>query len=348
MLTWLFPLLPWLGYRYLKISWLLPFFLLFFIGTLAIFTGKDNTKPIYALKLHSWTRFYFHLVPRAYVLFYLAGSILLLGLLDEASLIDKVFLMLSFGAISILATISMHELLHSFSDVDQLLSRLLTIFIGYSHFGREHAAHHFNEGTHKDGCVAKRGQNVYSFIGRGVISGIDSAFRIEDKILQNNGKSNIHNSIFINFSLSLIVSLIIQEFFGPIGLLAYVVQLFVCIIFTYIIHYVQHYGLYKRQYEKSDDGIAWEYDGYLGNIITLNSSHHAAHHQKQHLQYYLVHLCQNSPKMPSGYSGMVLMALFPPLWFKVMNPRLDAFLNSKINAVRDNCEKATNLAKPVL
>jgi alkane 1-monooxygenase len=29
-----------------------------------------------------------------------------------------------------------------------------------------------------------------------------------------------------------------------------------------------------------------------------------------------------SPKLPTGYAGMVPIALLPPLWFAVMNPRV--------------------------
>jgi len=29
--------------------------------------------------------------------------------------------------------------------------------------------------------------------------------------------------------------------------------------------------------------------------------------------------------MPTGYAGMLTMALIPPLWFRIMNPRLEPF-----------------------
>jgi len=33
-------------------------------------------------------------------------------------------------------------------------------------------------------------------------------------------------------------------------------------------------------------------------------------------------LRSGSPKLPTGYTGMLPLALVPPLWFKVMNPRV--------------------------
>jgi alkane 1-monooxygenase len=28
--------------------------------------------------------------------------------------------------------------------------------------------------------------------------------------------------------------------------------------------------------------------------------------------------------MPTGYPGMMLLSLIPPLWFSIMNPKIDA------------------------
>lgn len=39
--------------------------------------------------------------------------------------------------------------------------------------------------------------------------------------------------------------------------------------------------------------------------------------------YPLLRHHEDSPQLPTGYPGMVLMALLPPLWFHVMNPRVE-------------------------
>jgi len=31
----------------------------------------------------------------------------------------------------------------------------------------------------------------------------------------------------------------------------------------------------------------------------------------------------DSPQLPTGYPGMILLAIIPPLWFRVMNPLVD-------------------------
>ena len=33
----------------------------------------------------------------------------------------------------------------------------------------------------------------------------------------------------------------------------------------------------------------------------------------------------DAPQLPAGYAEMYMVALLPPLWFRVMNPRVDAW-----------------------
>jgi alkane 1-monooxygenase len=37
---------------------------------------------------------------------------------------------------------------------------------------------------------------------------------------------------------------------------------------------------------------------------------------------------EDSPQMPTGYPGMMLLALVPPAWFTVMNRRVRKIMNS--------------------
>jgi alkane 1-monooxygenase len=57
-------------------------------------------------------------------------------------------------------------------------------------------------------------------------------------------------------------------------------------------------------------------------MVSFNFPHHSDHHLNPRRPYYLLQHLSESPKMPMGYFGMFLMALVPPLWFKIMNPRV--------------------------
>jgi alkane 1-monooxygenase len=41
-------------------------------------------------------------------------------------------------------------------------------------------------------------------------------------------------------------------------------------------------------------------------------------------RYQSLELLPHAPHLPGGYGAMFLLALLPPLWFRVMNPRVAA------------------------
>ena len=52
---------------------------------------------------------------------------------------------------------------------------------------------------------------------------------------------------------------------------------------------------------------------------------HSDHHAFPQRRYQVLRHYDEAPQLPTGYSGMYLLALVPPLWFKVMNPRVEAY-----------------------
>ncbi|MDF1762905.1 MAG: alkane 1-monooxygenase, partial [Oleibacter sp.] len=38
----------------------------------------------------------------------------------------------------------------------------------------------------------------------------------------------------------------------------------------------------------------------------------------------------------SGYAGMVVLAVIPSLWFKVMNPRVEAYYKGELHQLSEN------------
>ena len=45
-------------------------------------------------------------------------------------------------------------------------------------------------------------------------------------------------------------------------------------------------------------------------------------------KYQVLNSLPDSPQMPTGYPGMMVLALIQPLWFSVMNPKLDLHQSS--------------------
>ncbi len=93
------------------------------------------------------------------------------------------------------------------------------------------------------------------------------------------------------------------------------------------VNYIEHYGLLREQsetgrYEKVKRTHSWNSDHVIGKLMLFNLSRHSDHHYNGSKHYQLLKSLPESPQMPTGYPGMVILALIPPLWFSVMNTKL--------------------------
>lgn len=99
------------------------------------------------------------------------------------------------------------------------------------------------------------------------------------------------------------------------------------IFFLEIVNYVEHYGLTRGRlangnYERVGVGHAWNANHMLSNAVLLRLQRHSDHHMHGHRPYYTLNNLEGAPKLPASYSTMILLAMLPPAWFCVMNPRV--------------------------
>lgn len=81
----------------------------------------------------------------------------------------------------------------------------------------------------------------------------------------------------------------------------------------------------KPRYEPVDVVHSWNADARVSNAILFKLQRHSDHHAHASRRYQILRSFAHSPQMPTGYAGMMAMALVPPVWFWVMNPRVDAY-----------------------
>ena len=91
--------------------------------------------------------------------------------------------------------------------------------------------------------------------------------------------------------------------------------------------YVEHYGLLREQnadgtYQRCDARHSWNSNYLFSNLLMLQVQRHSDHHQHPSRPYQLLRVAESMPMLPLGYPAMFLLAMIPPLWFAVMNPRL--------------------------
>jgi len=72
--------------------------------------------------------------------------------------------------------------------------------------------------------------------------------------------------------------------------------------------------------------FTWDCSFLVSNFLWLNLPRHAHHHDHQGLPYYALKTTPDSPQFPYGYTTALVLALIPPLWFRLMNPKVDQAL----------------------
>jgi alkane 1-monooxygenase len=127
--------------------------------------------------------------------------------------------------------------------------------------------------------------------------------------------------------VSAALAVIFYVVFGLLGLAFFVFQSAVAWCILHVINYIQHYGLIRHrlgpgEYEHPTPAHAWNSNYWLTNIILLHLPRHPDHHIHSKRSFQALRHIDESPQTPFGYAGMFILALLPPLWFKVMNPRV--------------------------
>ena len=200
------------------------------------------------------------------------------------------------------------------------------------HFYIEHnKGHHKNVSTKEDPSSARRGEIVYLFYFRSVIMGFLSAWHIAADEQKKKGKPVVHfSNQMIQFQLlQLLFITAIYLFFGWMVLLSFFVAATIGFLLLETVNYIEHYGLERRKtekgYERAMPEHSWNSSHVLGRLILFELSRHSDHHYLASRKYQILRHHDEAPQMPTGYPGMVILSLFPPLWFAIMNRRIDRY-----------------------
>ncbi len=239
-----------------------------------------------------------------------------------------------FGGIGITVA---HELGHNPRPVDQVLAKLLLTTVFYRHFIIEHnRGHHVNVGTPLDPATAKKNQSFYAFWWQTVWGSLRHAWQLEVQRLRRAGKNPYgwHNELWRCFLEPLLllalltggISLIKSTFAWQVPLF-FMLQSLLSFSLLEVVNYIEHYGMTRKRlpngkYERVNPLHSWNASFLLTNFFLFQLQRHSDHHAYATRAYQILRHYDESPQLPAGYPTMVLVALIPPLWFRIMNKRL--------------------------
>ncbi|HEX5167754.1 MAG TPA: fatty acid desaturase [Cyclobacteriaceae bacterium] len=237
-----------------------------------------------------------------------------------------------------------HELGHKKSSLERLYSKILLMTVCYMHFYIEHnRGHHVMVATPEDPATAKRNESFYSFWVRSVFKGYAHAWQLENERLRKKGKSMMSlDDEMIAFallpllfcaSLTVIASLLMDRITWEVPVFFFT-QSILAFTLLELVNYVEHYGIARREispgkYEKVNPLHSWNASHMLSNFFLFQLQRHSDHHLTAHKRYQVLDHHDESPQLPFGYPTMIMLALIPPVWFGIMNARLDSWSKKK-------------------
>lgn len=233
--------------------------------------------------------------------------------------------------IGLIGTITAHELVHRTNDkISLAIGRWLLAFSFDSSFSIEHVyGHHKYVSTATDPATAPRGRNVYQHIVISTIEGNLSAWQIEKYRLAKKQLAfwSFNNRLLRGYTMTIFAMSTTLAIGGSNALLVVIAAGLWGKCLLEIVNYMEHYGLVREIGTPVQPRHSWNSNKRISSWAMFNLTRHSHHHAKGALPFHKLTPMPDAPKMISGYLGTILITLIPPLWKKLMAPRLNHWDN---------------------
>jgi alkane 1-monooxygenase len=246
------------------------------------------------------------------------------------STFDGIGLALTMGVVGGVAINTAHELGHKRASLERWLSRIALAQTGYGHFFIEHnRGHHVRVATPEDPASSQLGESFWAFLPRTVIGSLRSSWKLECARLDRMGKSHwtLRNDILGAWAMTVVLFAALTAIFGLIVLPYLLIQAVIGFSLLEVVNYLEHYGLLRQRredgrYERTRPEHSWNSNNVASNVLLYHLQRHSDHHANPTRRYQALRHVDEAPQLPTGYAGMIVLAWFPPLWRRVMDPRL--------------------------
>ncbi|MEX3313873.1 alkane 1-monooxygenase [Sulfitobacter sp. PS-8MA] len=246
---------------------------------------------------------------------------------------ERIFLFFGVGVIT--GTIGInysHELMHQRNKTERFLADFMLGMVLYSHFRSEHLlVHHRHVGTPRDTVTARYNEGFHRFYPRVLLESLTSAFQAEKNMLARKRLpwTDPRNPFFKYWALQAAFLLLALLLGGWSGLGLFLIQAGVAIWQLELVNYIEHYGLTRKhlgggKYEHVQPRHSWNAAHRASNWLLINLQRHSDHHYKPDRRFPVLQTygAKDAPQLPYGYPVMTMAAMVPPLWRRIMNPRV--------------------------
>ena len=332
----------WLATGWPGLFWIGPFVILVVVPAIDLFAGLDRSNPpddvIEALEQDRYYRWITYLfLPIQYVGFVSAMYLIArgdpLGLGGDLPLWGKVGLAVSIGCIGGIGINTAHELGHKKESHERWLSKIALAQSFYGHFYIEHnRGHHVRVATPEDPASSRMGESFYEFWPRTVAGSVQSAWRLEKKRYARKQQHpfRLGNDVLNAWLMSLVLWAALVAWLGPVIVPYLLIQAVVGFSLLEVVNYMEHYGMLRQKvgvgtrqrYERVDPSHSWNSNNIATNVLLYHLQRHSDHHANPTRRYQTLRDYQESPVLPTGYAGMIVLSIVPAIWRRVMDPRV--------------------------
>ncbi len=324
--------------------WIGPIVILGIVPAVDLLVGLDRSNPpddvIETLekdRYYRWITYVF--LPIQYAGFVAAFWLVANGDLSE---VEKLGLAISIGCIGGIGINTAHELGHKKESHERWLSKIALAQSFYGHFYIEHnRGHHVRVATPEDPASARVGESFYRFWPRTVWGSLKSAWRLEKRRYARRGRHpfRLGNDVLNAWLMSAVLWGVMIAWLGVEILPYLLVQAVVGFSLLEIVNYMEHYGMLRQKvgtadrvrYERVDPSHSWNSNNIATNVLLYHLQRHSDHHANPTRRYQALRDYKESPVLPTGYAGMMIIALVPAVWRRVMDPRVLAHFDGDMS-----------------
>lgn len=224
-----------------------------------------------------------------------------------------------------------HELIHRRSRALYQLGRWMFVAILFGHHASAHRlVHHPHVASPRDPNSPRRGQTFYGFMVRAWTGSFRAGLAAERALLKRQTRGHRRlNPYLAHVSGALAFMALAFAALGWKGLAVYMGLALHAQSQILVSDYVQHYGLRRRQnpdgtLEPVNAAHSWNGGQWFSAAMMLNAPRHSDHHAHPARPFAQLRLGADAPMLPAPLPAMALVALVPPWWRHVMDPRVQA------------------------
>jgi alkane 1-monooxygenase len=294
---------------------------------------ESETARLESVRYYRWITYAY--LPLQYLSLVLACSMWASG---ELAWWQSLGLATSVGLVGGIAINTAHELGHKRPALERWLSKVALAQTAYGHFQLEHnRGHHAKVSTPEDPASARLGEHFYEFLPRTVLGSLRSALRLEREREARLGQRfwDPRNELLNAWAMTVVLVVGLVAWFGPAVLPWLVLQAVLGFSLLEVVNYIEHYGLLRRRrddgrYERCQPEHSWNASNVVSNLLLFQLQRHSDHHAYPTRRYQVLRHYDDVPQLPTGYAGMIVLAVIPPVWRRVMDHRVVGYYEGDV------------------